>query len=143
MAYEFTDDENKVVNVLARKLRLVSLVLIVFAILAGVLAGLEIKNGTEGFGQEFMNNLSMIITALLLLLFGIWFSSSATSFSKIVKTEGEDMEHLMSALGGLNGAFGLIYWAIVIAIIAIIALIIYTVATGAPPPQIPVPTPSS
>ncbi len=144
MAYEFTEDDNKVVRGLARKLRLVSLVLIVLGLLAGTLAGLEIKNGAGDIGQDIMNNLGMIITALLLLLFGIWFTSSASAFAKIAKTEGDDIGHLMSALGSLGSAFGLIYWAIVIAILAAIALIIYNLVTGAPPTTIPdVPIPGS
>ena len=134
MAYEFTEDDNKVVKGLARKLRLVSLVLIILGLLAGTLAGLEIKNGTGDMGQNVMSNLGLIVTALLLLLFGIWFTSSASAFAKIAKTEGDDINHLMGALGSLGNAFGLIYWAIVIAILAAIALIIYVLVTGGPPP---------
>ncbi len=132
MSYEFNSDEDKVVKGLARKLRLVSLVLIVLGLLAGVLAGLEIKNTISELGAKdaFMGNLVMIVTALLLLLFGIWFSGSATSFAKIAKTEGDDMNHLMKALGSLSSAFGLIYWAIIIAILAAVGMIIYTLATG-------------
>lgn len=128
MSYEFNDQENKVVQGLARKLRLVSLVFIVLAILGGVQIALQLKGGIP-----FMDVANMVVVVLLVLLVGIWFFSSASGFAKIAKTEGDDMGNLMTALGGLSKIFGLIYWAILIAILATIAFIIYAAITGNSP----------
>lgn len=49
------------------------------------------------------------LAGLVYLLIGIWTRSAASSFSKIVTTQGADITHLMNALGALHKMYALLY----------------------------------
>ena len=48
-------------------------------------------------------------TGLIFLLQGIWTRSSSASFQKIVDTRGNDIDHLMNAVGSLESMYRQIY----------------------------------
>jgi hypothetical protein len=62
-------------------------------------------------GHNFLSGLAIFtgITGLIFLLQGIWTRSSAASFQKIVHTRGNDIDHLMNAMGSLAAMYGQIY----------------------------------
>ena len=62
---------------------------------------------------------STIIQGIVQLIVGIWTAKAATSFQLIVKTQGSDIENLMSALGELRKLYTLQYWVFIIALILI------------------------
>jgi hypothetical protein len=62
-------------------------------------------------GHNFLTGVAIFtgVTGLIFLLQGIWTRSSAASFQKIVDTRGNDIGHLMSAVGSLESMYGQIY----------------------------------
>src|SRR5262249_49404084 len=58
------------------------------------------------------------VTGLIFLLQGVWARSSAAAFRKIVDTKGNDVTHLMQALGSLQSMYSMIYLLLVLAILA-------------------------
>ena len=62
-------------------------------------------------GHNFLSGVAIFTgdTGLIFLLQGIWTRSSAASFQKIVDTRGNDIEHLMNAVGSLQSMYGQIY----------------------------------
>jgi hypothetical protein len=58
------------------------------------------------------------VTGLFFLLQGVWARSSAASFQKIVDTKGDDISHLMYAVGSLRTMYGLLYMLLALALLA-------------------------
>jgi hypothetical protein len=58
------------------------------------------------------------VTGLIFLLQGVWARSSAAAFRKIVDTKGNDVTHLMHALGSLRSMYSMIYLLLVLALLA-------------------------
>ena len=62
-------------------------------------------------GHNFLSGMAIFtgVTGLIFLLQGIWTRSSAASFQKIVDTRGNDIDHLMNAVGSLESMYRQIY----------------------------------
>src|SRR5262249_24235914 len=58
------------------------------------------------------------ITGLIFLLQGVWTRSAGGSFQKIVDTQGNDVAHLMSAIGSLRAMYGQVYMLLLAALLA-------------------------
>jgi hypothetical protein len=117
--YEFTAAENEVVQSLARNMKYVGLLHISLGALIGVLCGLTILN------QIFLG-VSYLLQTILLVIIGVWVNSASASFRKIVKTAGEDIPHLMSALDSLRKLYKLQF----ILLTAVVLLFIATLGMG-------------
>ena len=63
---------------------------------------------------------SSIIQGIVQLLIGIWTTKAASSFQLIVKTQGSDIENLMTALGELRKLYTLQYWVFILALILVV-----------------------
>lgn len=107
--YEFNNTQNQLIRELSQKMRFVGYFLIAIGVLL-ILAGI-INFRAGGF--------STIIQGIVQLIVGIWTAKAATSFQLIVKTQGSDIENLMSALGELRKLYTLQYWVFIIALILI------------------------
>lgn len=99
--YEFTQDQNDVFEDLAKKMRFVGLMGILFGVLslAGAIAGIAVGNGSVA-GPT-------LIQAIMLLVVGIWTRTAAEGFQRIVDTQGNDIANLMHALGELRRIYAL------------------------------------
>jgi hypothetical protein len=62
-------------------------------------------------GNNFLSGLAIFtgVTGLIFLLQGVWTRSAAASFQKIVDTRGDDISHLMNAVGSLQSMYGQVY----------------------------------
>jgi hypothetical protein len=62
-------------------------------------------------GNNFLSGLAIFtgVTGLIFLLQGVWTRSAAASFQKIVDTRGNDISHLMNAVGSLQSMYGQVY----------------------------------
>jgi hypothetical protein len=62
-------------------------------------------------GHNFLTGLAIFtgVTGLIFLLQGVWMRSSAASFQQIVDTRGNDISHLMNAVGSLRSMYGQVY----------------------------------
>jgi hypothetical protein len=58
------------------------------------------------------------VVGLFYLLMGVWTRSAAEGFKKIVSTQGQDISHLMNALGSLHSMYALVYTLLVVTLIA-------------------------
>ena len=90
--YEFTADQNRVIADLAKKMRLVGIVLQVFGVL-GTIAGLLLIT---------RNGVGTLIQGVVSLFLGIWTVRAADAFRRIVTTQGQDISNLMAALDQLG-----------------------------------------
>ncbi len=112
--YEFTDEQNRVIEDLATKMRLVGTVLQVFGVL-GIITGLV---GITHHGA------GTLIQGVIFLFLGIWAGRSAAAFQLIAKTHGRDVSHLMEALRQLGKYFGLQYTLIMIGLLLLFCVLI-------------------
>ena len=139
--YEFTEDQNKVLGDLAAKMRLVGLFLMLVALVSFLLAAAlllfvfrdrlptevvaKIPEEARNLVAPLSNQLWGIIiyaavTGLIFLLFGMWTRFAASGFQKIVDTKGNDIDHLMGAVGSLRSMFTLLHTFIVVGFILLL-----------------------
>ncbi len=113
--YEFDQQQNRVIADLAKKMTGVG----VFLVLAGGATTLAAAIGsrTEQSGA-----------LLVLFLAGLFFAStgvltfrSGRSFQRVVDSEGNDIEHTMTALAQLDRFYTINFWLVFVCVILLIA----------------------
>jgi hypothetical protein len=153
--YEFTETQNRGIGSLARKMRLVGLVAVVLGaveLILGLL--LLIYAFRDQLPAEVLRRIpedalkqlpppsqlwAVVVqaatSALIFLLIGMWTRSAAREFQQIVDTRGQDISHLMNALGSLHKMYSLLYTIIVVGILAFllsIGMLLYARFSGIP-----------
>lgn len=70
--------------------------------------------------NNFLTGLAIFtgVTGLIFFLQGLWTRSAGSSFRKIVRTEGRDINHLMNAIGSLRSMYGQVYLLLLLALLA-------------------------
>lgn len=121
-SYEFNSTQEKLVQALANKMRFVSFFLIAIGILRFITGIVTLIRGAP--------LINAIISGIIMLLIGFWTYTAASSFNRIVKTQGNDIENLMNALKELRKLYTLQFWLFIIVLIAIIIAIIASIFTG-------------
>lgn len=145
--YEFSDEQNRLVGSLARKMSLVGFVMMFFGglqLFNGIMTLVATRNPekiitaakdaglTEIQLQQLQTSLTSDgwlspitisaiafgITGLFVVLVGLWTQQAAAGFAGIVLTKGQDMGRLMDALGALHKKYSLMYNLLWIAAIA-------------------------
>ncbi len=118
--YEFTADQNRVIQNLAQKMKFIGVVFVVFAAIyfgAGLFpftrAGMP---GWYGIGSM----LGDAIAGALYLALGIFTLKAARCFRLIVETEGSDIKNLMDALVFLLKNYRIQYSLIVALLILLV-----------------------
>ena len=111
-SYEFNSTQEKLVQALANKMRFVSFFLIAIGILRFITGIVALIRGAP--------LINAIISGIIMLLIGFWTYTAASSFNRIVKTQGNDIENLMNALKELRKLYTLQFWLFIIVLIAII-----------------------
>ena len=112
--YEFNNTQNQLIRQLAQKMRFVGYILLALGVLVIVAGIVNFRLG--GFAT--------IIQGIIQLIIGIWTAKAATSFQLIVKTQGNDIENLMTALGELRKLYALQYWIFIIALVLVVVGIV-------------------
>jgi hypothetical protein len=123
--YEFNETQNQVISNLAHKMKFVSFFLVAIALLK---LGFAIVLFTQQ--MNYVAPLDGLITGMIYLLLGIWGIKAAGSFQQVVDTEGNDIDHLMNALGNLKNVVSLAYWLLVIFLLVFIIGIIAAIVLG-------------
>lgn len=108
--YEFNNSQNQLIRQLSQKMRFVGYILITLGVLV-IIAGIV---------NLRLNGFATIIQGIIQLVIGIWTAKAATSFQLIVKTQGNDIENLMTALGELKKLYALQYWIFIIALVLVV-----------------------
>ena len=112
--YEFNNTQNQLIRQLAQKMRFVGYILLALGVLVIVAGIVNFRLG--GFAT--------IIQGIIQLIIGIWTAKAATSFQLIVKTQGNDIENLMTALAELRKLYALQYWIFIIALVFVVVGIV-------------------
>ena len=112
--YEFNNTQNQLIRQLAQKMRFVGYILLTLGVLVIVAGIVNFRLG--GFAT--------IIQGIIQLIIGLWTAKAATSFQLIVKTQGNDIENLMTALGELRKLYALQYWIFIIALVLVVVGIV-------------------
>ncbi|PSO54232.1 MAG: hypothetical protein BRC40_06060 [Cyanobacteria bacterium QH_8_48_120] len=126
-SYEFNSTQEKLVQALANKMRFVSFFLIAIGILRFIIGIVALIRGAPLIDTIISG---AIISGIIILLIGFWTYTAASSFNRIVKTQGNDIENLMNALKELRKLYTLQFWLFIIVLIAIIIAIIASIFTG-------------
>ena len=103
-SYEFTADQNDAIRRLAQRMGVVGKILLVLAALVAL---------ATVFGEGPRGDL---ISAVLMGLVGMWTIRAARWFMEVVETEGEDISHLMAALGELFKLYNLQFWVLIVSL---------------------------
>lgn len=134
--YEFTPEQNKVIDDLSSGMRVVGFV----SMLAGVLylvgfigALIHAIRFPDGAAQVVLLGLAM----LFFLSQAKWTDNAAREFGKVTSTTGQDISHLMQALDNLRKLYSMIATIIkvyllfvLIGVIAMLVMLIVSPARG-------------
>ena len=115
-SYEFSNTENATIFDLVGKMRFVGM----FLIIAGLLACVTVVQGHYGG----------LVSGLINIVIGFYTRSAAERFAKIVKTEGDDIRHLMDALGELLKIYRLQMILILVAIVLMVVAVAFVFVQG-------------
>ncbi|HEY5666615.1 MAG TPA: hypothetical protein VIV64_07830 [Gammaproteobacteria bacterium] len=128
--YEFSEEDNKTFDLLARALRRFALTFAVFAVILTILGSIWIAFITAGTpdsptGSPAVGGAPWLIivvyagipaTAALALMF----LRPLDNLKRITATEGRDISELLGALGDLNQSFGLLRMFVALLFIAMV-----------------------
>jgi hypothetical protein len=112
--YEFTAEQNRTFTGLVRNLaRSGVVVVLASAILLGYNAiehfGISL-GGTASPGVYYVDLALWCLISLMGGVVGVLLVRATAAFSALIKTQGNDLEHLMSGMARLRDILGLIFW---------------------------------
>lgn len=122
-AFEFNNEQNKLIGDLSLKMRFVGTFLAVIGVLVCVRTLLVFQPGMA----------AAFVQGIVFILVGVWSRQAGTSFQVLVDTTGDDIHHLMNALASLKKCYTLQFWLLMISVIALVvlwALVIIGVGSG-------------
>ena len=119
--YEFNSSQNELISDLATKMRFVAYFSVAFGVLSAI-------------GGLIQFDVAVLIQGTIAIIIGIWTVKAASSFKKIVDTNGNDIELLIGALSELRKLYSLEYWLLIIGLvflaIALVLTIIFSIIAG-------------
>lgn len=119
--YEFNPSQNELISDLATKMRFVAYFSVAFGVLSAITGLIQF-------------DVAVLIQGTIAIIIGIWTVKAASSFKKIVDTNGNDIELLIGALSELRKLYSLEYWLLVIGLvflaIALVLTIIFSIIAG-------------
>jgi hypothetical protein len=138
LGYEFDPNQNRIIDRLARRMRVTGIVQIVL----GVLFLLGFIGRTLALRQ---GNLALTIgvdvpVALAFIVGGALMVKAATPFLEVVKTAGNDIDHIMSACVKLSRVMTTLIVAVGVATVVWLAVFTVLAVTGTPVVEIVDPT---
>ncbi|HTP80571.1 MAG TPA: hypothetical protein VMM57_09225 [Bacteroidota bacterium] len=122
-AYEFSEEQNATLSVLARRMKFVGLMQIFLGVLIGCFCALTIV-------RQPLLGVSYLLQALLAATFGVWTNSASFSFKLIVETTGRDMDHLMEAVASLRKLYNLQFILLALVLIFFLATLLLSFTMG-------------
>jgi hypothetical protein len=96
-SYEFNALENSVISKTASRAKL-------WGWISAVIGGLQLFGGACG-SIENAGNATFVPIGIMMLILGVTFVGVGNSLENVVRTQGNDIAHMMQALGKLSGAF--------------------------------------
>ena len=101
-AHEFTAEQKRLIRHVASLMRLVGVVLLT---LAGVQLPLFLVLALRPGAASVVALLPLMVGLIMGLIMGSLTMQAGTAFRKMVRTEGNEIAHLMSALGALRSLY--------------------------------------
>lgn len=133
-AYEFDSNQNALIADLAKKMRLVGIVMMVFGVVAligGIAHFVGMSNWKEApLGATTSIGLAQVLYALIYLCLGVWTKNAGDSFRRITATQGSDVNYLMEALGNLRKIYTFFYVLIIIGVIMWLVFMVIFLVTA-------------
>lgn len=117
--YEFNPEQGRLIGDLGQSMRVVGLIVLAYSLVGIIMMALLAWNS---------GMLAIDLNPILGLLVGSWAIGGGRSFESVARTQGNDMGHLMDALGKLRNIFKLIAILIVVALVIAIAVLVYVLA---------------
>lgn len=116
--YEFTEEQNGIIGALASAMSFVGIVVMIAGVL-GLLGGgiTAAAAATKSQWAAVGHGLGQFVGGALYIYFGNLTRNAATGFENIVKTQGNDIGNLMSALGQLKTYFTVTRVILIVAIV--------------------------
>lgn len=114
--YEFTDEQNKVIRRLTANMYVVG----IFVLLLGCFSGILDMYYWFGSDKGVVVNIFVAVVAFVTIMMGIYTLSSSRSFRLVFKSEGNDIDHLMTAIDKLATWFGILTFVIIVALAIVI-----------------------
>lgn len=114
--YEFNEQENQITGTLARLLKIVG---VLFAI-SGLFGLLYYAIGDEALAELMLGEITEIhsvLIALILIIVGITFYRPTDNLQRIVSTQGNDIQDLMTALKELSAGFNIIMYLFIVLVV--------------------------
>jgi hypothetical protein len=115
--YEFTREQNAVIRDLARKMHGVGIFML-------VLGALSLVGFVAGFLGSKTPSLAWFPIAVFLQVIGLWTVRAGREFRQVAATEGQDIQHLMTALAELKKFYTLHFWLFVVYLVLIVLTIL-------------------
>jgi hypothetical protein len=110
--YEFTEDENDTITIIAHLMRFVGTGMIGIGALLGVFSGIFLIAIMAHTRADPREALLLVLLALqtfacgFAIMIGFWLRGASESFQQIVNTRGNDIANLMEALHELGRVYG-------------------------------------
>jgi len=117
--YEFNPEQGKLIGDLGRSMRIVGVVVLAYSVVGIVMMAILAWR---------TRMLALNLNPILGLFLGSRAIAGGRSFVDVDTTQGNDMGHLMDALGKLRNIFKLIAILIIVALVIAIAVMVYIVA---------------
>jgi hypothetical protein len=124
--YEFTPEQNELFATLARRMRIVGIVAVMFALVAFAVVPLIYFYLEPGKLRG-----TPIVVGVFALFLGIWTRRSAREFEKVGHTSGHDILHLMQALDSLNRLYALKSWLLLLSLLVLLAIVVASLIASA------------
>ncbi len=100
--YEFTEQENLVITKLFRQMTYVGVLMLILGVIFGVFGVYLLI----AYGYS-IKVLFLLVLAFIIIVMGVITNLSANRFRQVVKTEGDDIGHLIQALDKLTTWFSI------------------------------------
>ena len=113
--YEFNDKENQIIGTLAQLLKIVGILFIINGVFAFMdyIMGEALSNLMAGEITE----IHQFVINIIFVIIGITLFRPTDNLKRIVTTQGNDIQELMTALKELNSGFNIIVYLFVILVI--------------------------
>lgn len=121
--YEFSEKQNKIIGQLALWMVVFGVLVLIHSVVIIIIPSL-LAMLREGFA---LSGVLQIFVGLIILFFGLAFLLPTDNLRRIVKTQGNDIDELMAALGEIARYLGI---ALIMAAIFIPVSLIYTFVTN-------------
>jgi hypothetical protein len=113
--YEFSADENRTFEQLVRNMWRSGLLVVVASLV--LLAYHFVDYFGVSLGKEpaawvvYLDYAAWFLISLIGVVIGVLLVRATTGFAALIRTEGDDVKHLMDGMTKLSGILGLVSWA--------------------------------